>query len=133
MKKYQSKYSPNKEVTEMQYIIEIICERNAAQTGRTLPLFFWRIKEWETFYKSQLRRCQSLLKKYSSGAILKSLRDPRAKKVYTLFAPWLENIIAEYQKKIDSIKVQNVDKNPSGGNNFIRECPKNIIDKLNEL
>lgn len=132
MKKYQSKYSPGKEVTELQYIIEIVCERNAAQTGRTLPLYFWRVSPWDVFYKSQLRKCNSLLKKYSSAAILKSLRDPRAKKVYSLFAPWLEKIIAEYHKKL-SVEVKESIEPTIGGDKFTRPKKKNIIDKLNEL
>ncbi len=116
----------------MQYIIEIICERNAAIDGRELPLQFWNDDIWASFYKSQLRKCQSLLKQFSSEAILKSLRDQRAKKIYTLWAPWLPGIIAEYQAKLDQPIV--VDEAPMGGDNFQRPSnKKSLKDKLDEL
>ncbi len=134
MKKYPSRYSPGKDVSEMQYIIELVCERNASQTGRELPLYFWREPLWETFYKSQLRKCQSLLKEFSSEAILKSLRDQRAKKVYSLFAPFLPKIIAEYQAKLNQVPAT-VEELPVGGDNFLRPSnnKKTLKDKLNEL
>jgi hypothetical protein len=130
--KYQSRYSPGKEVSEMQFIIELICERNAAQTGRELPLYFWKDPLWAQFYKSQLRKCQSLLKEFSSQAILKSLRDSRAKKIYSLYAPWLPKIIAEHQAQLNKVAV--VEETTPGGDNFIRpKRNKTLKDKLDEL
>lgn len=131
MKKYPSKYSPGKTVSEMQYIIEIVCERNAAQTGRELPVKFWDLPEWAQFYKSQLRQCQKLLKTFSSEAILKGIRDRRAQKVYSLFAPWLPGIISEYQVKLNRPIVETEEN--VGGDNFTRPSnKKTLLDKLDE-
>jgi hypothetical protein len=133
MKTYPSRYSPGKDVSEMQYIIELVCERNAAQTGRQLPLFFWKVSPWDIFYKSQLRKCQSLLKTFSSEAIVKSLRDKRARKVYSLFAPWLVPIIKEYNDKINK-PIDKIESPEIGGDNFLRPTnKKTLTDKLNEL
>lgn len=131
MKKFQSKYSPDKTVTELQYICEIICEKNAAQTGKSLPIQFWKLPQWAAFYKFQLRECSKLLKVFSSDAILKALRDKRADKIYSLRAPWLIKVIQEYQNKLDV--VVEVVETEVGGNNFIRpQNKKTLMDKLNE-
>lgn len=131
-KKYPSRYSPKKQITEAQYIIELICEKNAAQTGRELPIKFWELPEWSAFYRSQLRKCHSLLKKYSSEAIIKGLMDARANKIYSLFAPWLEEIIQKYQHELNKPVIKK-EIAEVGGENFKREDykpRKNLIDKL---
>lgn len=98
--KYQSPYSNGKFVTAAQYIIEIVCEKKAKQSGTDLPAQFWKLPEWAAYYKQQLRKCHALLKKYNEKAIIQALRDNRTYKIYSLFAPWLEPIIIEYHKKI---------------------------------
>lgn len=130
-KKYPSKYSPGKYVSEMQYIIEMVCERNAAQTQRELPIKFWELPQWASFYKSQLRKCQALLKKYSSEAILKTLNDYRCNKAYSLFYWGLEKVIIEYQTEIDRPKIKN-EVVEIGGDSFKRPEPKTLLDKLDE-
>lgn len=131
--KYPSRYSPNKFVTPAQFIIEFVCERNAAQRNADLPIQFWKLPEWATFYKSQLRKCHSLLKVYSSEAIIKALKDQRAAKIYSLFAPWLIDIIKIYQAEIDK-PIKKQDNVELIGSNFERKDFKktNIIDILNE-
>lgn len=132
-KKYPSRYSPNKLVTPAQYIIELICERNAAQRQADLPIKFWELPEWASFYKSQLRKCHSLLKIFSSEAIIKALEDKRLKTVYSLFAPWITPIIVEYQKEIDRPVIKQ-DNAEISGTSFERkqQSKPNIIDLLNE-
>lgn len=132
MKKYQSRYSPGKEISEIQYICELICEKNAQQTGRELPTKFWELPQWSQFYRSQLRRCSALLNKFSSEAIIKGLNDPKAKKIYSLYAAWLIPIIQSYQDKLDIIRPQK-DIPEVGGENFQRKSFKNKKNILEEL
>lgn len=102
--RYISKYSPDKFVTGAQLIIEIVCERKAAYQNTKLPIHFWNLKEWEKFYKSQLRYCHMLLKKYSENSVLRALEDNRTKNIYSLWAPWLEPVIKEKEKEIEKEK-----------------------------
>lgn len=132
MNKYPSKYSPNKEVTALQYICEIICEKNAKQTGRELPVQFWQLPQWEKFYKSQTGLAKKLLDNYSDGAIIKALRDKRTSKIWSLGAPWLIPVIKEYQTNIDK-EVKVIEETVEGGDNFTRpSLKKNLLDKLDE-
>jgi hypothetical protein len=98
---YPSLYSPEGYVTAAQYIIELICEKKAKTEKKDLPIRFWRLDEWSKFYKSQLRKTHSLLKKYDEKAIIGGLRDKKAWNIYSLFAPWLEDIIKEHQVQLD--------------------------------
>jgi hypothetical protein len=132
MNKYQSKYSPNKEATSLQYICEIICEKNAKQTGRELPVQFWQLSQWEKFYKSQICLAKKLLDNYSDAAIIKALRDKRTDKIWSLGAPWLIPVIKEYQSKIDK-QVIEIKEDNIGGDKFTRpDIKKNLLDKLDE-
>jgi len=100
--RYPSMYSPGGFVTAAQYIIERVCEKKAQNEGKDLPVKFWNNPEWAKYYKGQLRKCHSLLKKYDATAIVKALRDRRTYTVYSLFAPWLIPVIEEYQKELDA-------------------------------
>jgi hypothetical protein len=95
--RYHSRYSQGF-VTAAQYIIELICEKKARTENKDLPIFFWRLPEWEKFFVFQTRPANSLLKKYSADSIIKSLLDKRTWKTYSLYAPWLIPIIEEYEK-----------------------------------
>ena len=96
--KYPSRYSPAKFVTVAQYIIELICEKKAATQKVDLPIKFWNLPEWQLFFKSQLRKCHSLLKKYHEKAIIRALKDKETSRIYSLHAPWLMPVIERYQK-----------------------------------
>ncbi len=134
MNKYPSKYSPNKEVTAIQFICEIICEKNAKQTGRQLPVQFWQLPQWEKFYKSQICLAKKLLDNYSDAAIIKALRDKRTSKIWSLGATWaLIPVIKEYQSKLDQEKTIVIKEDNEGGDNFRRpSLKKNLLDKLDE-
>lgn len=99
--RYPSKYSPRGYVTEAQYIIEIICEHKAKSQNQTLVLQFWKDKEWGKFFQTQLRVCHKLLNKYKAKAIINALVGWQGKKIFSLHAPWLEDIIKVEQKKLD--------------------------------
>jgi len=133
--KYPSRYSPSKFVEAHQFIIELICEKNAAIHNRDLPIKFWQLPEWSSFFRSQLRRCQQLLKKYDADSIIKALKDKRTKKTYSLYGSWLEKVIAEYYNKTEAPKI--IQDSPDiSGSKFERKDfkqKKNLLDKLNEL
>lgn len=112
--RYQSRYSPQKYVTAAQYIIELICEKKARIDKVDLPIQFWKQPEWQTFFKSQLRKCHSLLKKYHEKAIIRALQDSKLYSVYSLHAPWLIPVVEKYQKivlfEIQNRQNTNIDK-----------------------
>ncbi len=130
-KKYQSKYSPGKEITPLQYICELICEKNAQQTKRELPVKFWEQPQWKQFYRSQTNLAKKLLDNYSDSAIIKALRDKRTSKIYSLGAPWLLPVIKEYQLKIEKEVKKPIVEDNIGGENFQRpNNKKTLLDKL---
>lgn len=95
--KFISKYSNNKEVTAAQFITEMICEHKAQRDKEDLHYRFWTHKKWSRFYRNQIATANKLVKKYDAMAIVKALKDPKAKNIYSLRAPFLDNIIAEHQ------------------------------------
>jgi hypothetical protein len=137
--KFISKYSPNKQITPAQYIIELICERKASLNNIDLPIKFWNLPEWANFFRSQLRLCHNLLKQYSASAIVKALRDRRCSNIYSLGAPWLKPVIEEYEK-IERLK-QSQPKQYTGTPQNInlssrRKLPKikaGLINRLEEI
>lgn len=139
--RYPSKYAPKGYVTPAQYIIELVCEKKALSEGRALSLKFWDNPTWATFFKTQLRKCHALLKKYSDKAIIRALQDNRTKKTYSLHAPWLLPIIEEHQqivsaeeKRISEIKVVEQPVSVTTNAN-IRQVPtkKTSLSRLRDL
>ena len=101
-KKYISGYSNNKEVSPAQYIAEIICEMKAKKFNKDLHYRFWTNKEWASFYRNQIGTANLLLIKYSDVAIVRALRNTKAKGIYSLRAPHLEPIIQYEQHIVDT-------------------------------
>jgi len=99
--KYPSKYSPNGWVTAAQYIIELICEQRARFDKKDLPVKFWHLPEWASFYKSQLRIIHKLLKQYDERAIINTVKN---KRIRTLFPKWIEPLIAQEDKVLKTNK-----------------------------
>jgi hypothetical protein len=133
--RYPSQYSPGGFVRCDQYIIETICRKKAQTQKKDLPVQFWKNPEWAKFFKSQLRKCKSLLQTYSAEAIIKALEDKRSWNIYSLFAPWLEDIIKEYQVQIDKPKIHE-DLPEINGTKFDRkpqQDKKSIINLLEDL
>lgn len=95
---YPSIYSPQKNVTAAQYIIELICQKKARLSKTDLPIQFWKLPKWQKFFRSQLRKCHILLKQYDERAIINALKNKRAYGIYSLFAPWLIDIIDEEEE-----------------------------------
>jgi len=131
---YPSRYSPSGFVRADQYIIELICEKKARYDNKDLPVQFWKNPEWATFFRSQLRKCKSLLVKYSAEAIIKGLQDKGSWKIYSLFAPWLPEIIEKYQAEINRPKiVEDAPEMSTGEFRRRSNVKKNILDILEDL
>lgn len=88
--KYPSRYSPQKFVTAAQYILELVCEKQALYQKKELPAQFWKLPEWQTIFVRQLRRVHSLLKKYPESAIIATVNKYN---IRTTLIPWFEDKI----------------------------------------
>lgn len=132
---YVSKYSNNKMVSAAQYITEIICEHKALKDKKDLHFRFWLTKEWSAYYRNQIGSAHKLLKKYSSKAIVMALKDDGAKKIYSLRAPHLVDIINKYQDIVDKEnKTLSLDLDRSEKVTYRKNISgKNIISKLKDL
>ncbi len=84
-----------------QWLAEGMCDRQARKNKTQLPERFWKSPRWEREFLMQVRHANSLLKTYSVAAIVRALRTPEGKKVYSLSAPWLDPIIRDEQAKLD--------------------------------
>jgi len=104
MQKFKSRYSPGKDVTIAQYITELICEKKASISGKDLPIFFWKLPEWQKFYKSQIHTAYGLVRNYDSNVLIKVLNSPEAKRQFSLRSPKLLSLFKKAQADINRIK-----------------------------
>jgi hypothetical protein len=102
--KYLSKYSNGKYVSQAQYITEIICENKAVKDKTDLHYKFWTTKKWSSFFRNQIATAHKLLENYQPNAIIKALTSNEGKKIYSLRAPHLKEII---EKKVLEIENEN--------------------------
>jgi hypothetical protein len=135
--RYPSRYSPQGWVSSYQYVTELICEKKAQQDHKELPIKFWEIKEWRSFYRYQITLATSLIKKYSEEAVIAALKDRRCYRTYSLRAPFLKPIIEEHYKKQEEEKAARKDI-PSydcdGKDNFSSNNKKrSILSDLEDL
>lgn len=125
---YNSRYSEGY-VSAAQYITELVCEKKARKEKKELPIFFWKLAEWEKYFKSQIGSANQLLRKYDGAAIIKALMSPKMFSTYSLRAPWLLDEIIAQQAIIDS--------RPTEGTTFsevdINKKPTNTVNPLQEL
>ena len=109
---YPSRYSPNKEITAAQYILDLVCERKAKSQNKELPIHFWNLPEWQKFFKMQLRRVHALLKKYDASAIIAAIN--KCYKLWSILPAWFEEkvkIEQEILKKMPIVDVQPINRN----------------------
>lgn len=99
-KRYPSKYAPDTSVTAAQYITELICEKKAKKDKKDLPLRFWNLPTWGSFFRQQILAANGLLKIYDSAAIVAALNSKKAWGIFSLRAPHLDAIIEEEAAKI---------------------------------
>ena len=134
---YPSKYSNGKTVSAAQFITEIICENKAIREKKDLHYKFWTNKEWASFYKNQIASAHKLLKKYDASAIIRALKNTKARNIYSLRAPHLVPIIEQEQVVVDAQKniSKNYDDSRQVQNTKFRKNleSKNIISKLREI
>lgn len=96
MGNYQSRYSPGKNVSGFHLILEVVCENKAKKDKKDLPTFFWRLPEWEKFYKQQLRACSKLCKNHGESKVLAFIKE---KNIFSLNAKWIDEALSEYSFK----------------------------------
>lgn len=72
----------------------------ARKEGRELQCKFWNLDLWKRKYLLQVRAANSLLKVYDCSAIIKALKTPEGKRIYSLGAKWLVPIVKTEQEKI---------------------------------
>lgn len=99
--KYPSRYSPNGFVTAAQWVVEFVCEKKAKREKKDLPIQFWKIPEWQTFYRSQVNTANSLIKKHGEKAVIAALRNPKTAWMYSLRAPGFEGFVVDEKRKLD--------------------------------
>jgi len=138
--RFQSAYSPGKYVTDAQYVVEKICEKNAKSQGRDLPQQFWQLPEWEKFFRQQIPTANKLLQKYHVNSILAALKDKRMWKCYSLRSPFLAKVIEEKQAELVTKAEKNkTEEKQEGATHNIYTKPKqargkkNIISALKDL
>jgi len=133
--KYISKYSNGKEVSEAQYITELICENKAKKEGSDLHYRFWTSRKWNVYYRNQIASAHKLLSNYGAKAIISALKDPLAGKIYSLRAPHLLPIIEKHQQIISSANTSLTIEIDRTENKSYRKIQKhnNIISKLKDL
>ncbi len=61
LSRYPSKYGSSRWVTAMQYLAELMCERQARRQKRVLGFGFWKSPEWAKVYAGQLAAIDRLL------------------------------------------------------------------------
>lgn len=132
--KYPSKYSNGKFVSAAQFISEMICERLAKRLKKDLHYRFWVSEEWEKEYKGQIAAANKLLRKYEPRAIINALLTDAGRKIYSLRAPHLSDIIDRAAKRIENeqIPTKNIERNLYDKGKSDTK-PKNILDKLKDI
>jgi hypothetical protein len=133
---YPSPYSPGGWVTGPQYIIELICESKARREKKDLPIQFWHLKEWASYFKSQLRCVYKLLKTYDERAVINMLKANKG--VFSVRPNFVEALIIKEQKKIDAIKSKPriepiIDKPTENARIRDKEFKKNTLSRLRDL
>lgn len=93
-------------ITPGQFLAESMCARKARSQKKTLPLKFWELEVWKREFALQARHVSGLLRLYSPEAIIRALRKPGGKNAYSFAAKWLDPLIAEEQRVIDSQKAK---------------------------
>lgn len=134
--KYISKYSNGKEVSQAQFITEIICERKAQKDRLDLHYRFWVHNKWAAFFRNQIGSAHKLLKTYSAKAIIRALNTDQGKKIYSLRAPHLPAIIEQQEiniKQENTTLSLNIERKDNISFGIKSPVSKNIISKLKDL
>lgn len=135
MKKRISKYSNGVQVSDAQYITEIICENFAKKNKKDLHYRFWLEKSWSKFYKSQIASANKLLEKYKADDIISALLSDAGRKIFSLRAPHLGDIIDRAAKENSAKNKEILNKVERNTLSKGKEAKtqKSMIDKLKEI
>lgn len=90
-------------VTPAQYVVEYLCQ---LKSETDLPQKFWKLPEWEAFFRWQSKYANKLIKQYGVNVIVAALRDYRLKGLQSLSpkAAWkFKKVFDEYKAKRDVI------------------------------
>ena len=110
--KYPSRYTHvDKKVKAAQYLAEVVCERQAQKDKKELPKQFWNLPHWKKKFTSQLFAARGLLKLYDEAVIIKAVKSEKARYIYSLRAPTLDDIIKECQHTLELGKAKSKDAN----------------------
>ena len=102
--RYKSRYSPDVYVTAAQYIIELVCEKKAKFDKTELPIKFWNLPAWRTFFVKNLRRVHKLLKEFDEKAIINALKLPCFANSYSIFTDRFVDLVKQEQGKLDQVE-----------------------------
>jgi precorrin-3B methylase len=135
MKKRISKYSNGVQVSDAQYITEIICENFAKKNKKDLHYRFWLEKSWSKFYKSQIASANKLLEKYKADDVISALLSDAGRKIFSLRAPHLGDIIDRAAKENSAKNKEILNKVERNTLSKGKEAKtqKSMIDKLKEI
>ena len=132
----KSIFGSEKELSEAQYLAEIMCKRMAEIKKTYLPPLFWKMDEWIDWKKKihiENIAANKLLKLYSMKAILLALNDRRASYVQSYHNKTLPRLIQEYQRKLEA-EQQSIDNKPAIEiNTDIFTLPTKIPAQKNKL
>ena len=136
--KYPSRYTHgDKKVTAAQYLAEVVCERQAQKDKKELPKQFWNLPHWKKKFTSQLFAARGLLKLYDEAVIIKAVKAEKARYIYSLRAPTLDDIIKECQHTLELGKAKSKDANVVRKDITAKprehRVENNILGRLSEL
>jgi hypothetical protein len=135
MNDFPSKYSNGKSVSAAQFITEIICERIAKKKKKDLHYRFWVSKEWQKEYKGQITTAHKILKGFDAKAVINALLTDDGRKIYSLRAPHLTDMIIKQQTILDNApepELKTIERNLfNKGKTDIKS--NNILDKLRDI
>jgi hypothetical protein len=99
-------------ITASQYLSEHMSARIAKKEGEALGHFFWKEDRWLKVFKTQLMFANKLLKLYSVESIIRVLRTPKGKKVYSLGAKFIYDEIERESALIEQRKATLMEATP---------------------
>jgi len=128
-KKYHSKYTDTL-VTDAQYLVDEIMERQAAQQKKVLIYRYWNSGDWKKIWLAQIKHANALLAECSCIDIMHFLRSKNGKNIYSL---GLKKIIIEGVNKLNWTVAFKDDKNVSAvADNEFDNLSDEISESLNK-
>jgi len=136
--RYKSRYSPDAYVTAAQYIIELVCEKKAKFDSTELPIKFWNLPAWRTFFTKNLRRVHKLLREFDEKAVINALNLKCFGNSYSIFTERFLDLVTQEQGKIDQLVVQQVspqeiNRNTVDSKPRPHKIKPNLLTKLDDI